>query len=400
MRAVGIVCEYNPFHKGHLYQIEALRQSVGEDVAVVCAMSGDFVQRGEAAVFDKFARAEAACKCGASLVLELPLPWCLSSAEGFARGAVGLLGAMGCEALCFGSESGELEGLEQLAELLLAPAFNESVRARLAREPNLSYAAARQLEAEAAIGEAVELLERPNDILAVEYLKAVRTLGLSMRPLPVLRKGSGHDRDAAQGEMRSASEIRRRMAAGASVEDDIPAAAYAVYARELGKGRAVLKTAALETAMLSRLLLLSAEDFASLPDAADGLGNRLYRAVRENGGLDAILTAAKTRRYALARIRRLCLCACLGVREGMAVGFPPYARVLAADGKGRAYLRQRSGEGEIPLVTRLAAVRALAADSAALFELGARAHDFYTLGFENRGGISPDEDWRTGPSIV
>ncbi len=400
MRAVGIVCEYNPFHRGHLYQIKALREIAGEDAAVVCAMSGDFVQRGEAAVFDKFARAEAACRCGASLVLELPLPWCLSSAEGFARGAVGLLGAMGCEAVCFGSESGKLEGLEQLAELLLDPAFNESVRARLAREPNLSYAAARQSEAEAVIGDAAKLLERPNDILAVEYLKAVRTLGLSMRPLPVLRKGSGHDQNAMEGETRSASEIRRRMAAGVSVENDIPAAAYAVYARELEKGRAVLKTAALETAMLSRLLLLSAEDFAALPDAADGLENRLYRAVRENGGLDAILTAAKTRRYALARIRRLCLCACLGVREGMAAGVPPYARVLAADRKGRAWLRQRSGEGEIPLVTKPAAVRALGADSAALFMLGAHAHDLYTLGFGQRDGVLPDEDWRTGPRIV
>ncbi len=400
MRAVGIVCEYNPFHRGHLYQIKALREIAGEDAAVVCAMSGDFVQRGEAAVFDKFARAEAACRCGASLVLELPLPWCLSSAEGFARGAVGLLGAMGSEAVCFGSESGKLEGLEQLAELLLDPAFNESVRARLAREPNLSYAAARQSEAEAVIGDAAKLLERPNDILAVEYLKAVRTLGLSMRPLPVLRKGSGHDQNAMEGETRSASEIRRRMAAGVSVENDIPAAAYAVYARELEKGRAVLKTAALETAMLSRLLLLSAEDFAALPDAADGLENRLYRAVRENGGLDAILTAAKTRRYALARIRRLCLCACLGVREGMAAGVPPYARVLAADRKGRAWLRQRSGEGEIPLVTKPAAVRALGADSAALFMLGAHAHDLYTLGFGQRDGVLPDEDWRTGPRIV
>ena len=400
MRAVGIVCEYNPFHKGHLYQIKALREIAGEDAAVVCAMSGDFVQRGEAAVFDKFARAEAACRCGASLVLELPLPWCLSSAEGFARGAVGLLGAMGCEAVCFGSESGKLEGLEQLAELLLDPAFNESVRARLAREPNLSYAAARQSEAEAVIGDAAKLLERPNDILAVEYLKAVRTLGLSMRPLPVLRKGSGHDQNAMEGETRSASEIRRRMAAGVSVENDIPAAAYAVYARELEKGRAVLKTAALETAMLSRLLLLSAEDFAALPDAADGLGNRLYRAVRENGGLDTILTVAKTKRYALARIRRLCLCACLGVREGMAAGVPPYARVLAADRKGRAWLRQRSGEGEIPLVTKPAAVRALGADSAALFMLGAHAHDLYTLGFGQRDGVLPDEDWRTGPRIV
>ena len=400
MRAVGIVCEYNPFHRGHLYQIEALRHTAGADAAVVCAMSGDFVQRGEAAVFDKFTRAEAACRCGASLVVELPLPWCLSSAEGFARGAVALLGALGCDSLCFGSESGALEHLENLAELLLDPAFNGRVKARLEREPNLSYAAARQLEAEAAVGGAAKLLEGPNDILAVEYLKAVRTLGLSVRPLPILRKGSGHDRDAAEGQTRAASEIRRRMAAGLPVEGDIPAAAYDVYKREAEAGRAVLSGAALETAMLSRLLMLNGEDFMCLPDAADGLGNRFYRAVRENAGLEAILAAAKTKRYALSRIRRLCLCACLGVREGMAAGVPPYARVLAADGKGRAYLRQRSGEGEIPVLTKPAAVRALGADSVSLFTLGARAHDFYTLGYGRRDGVIPEGDWRTGTIIV
>ena len=400
LRAVGIVCEYNPFHRGHLYQIEESRRRLGEDTAVVCAMSGDFVQRGEAAIFDKFTRAEAACRCGADLVIELPLPWCLSSAEGFARGAVSMLGAMGCSALCFGSESGALAPLERLAELAVDPAFNGRVKARLEREPNLSYAAARQLEAEAAVGEAAKLLEKPNDILAVEYLKAIRTLGLPMRALPVLRKGSGHDRDALDGETRSASEIRRRMAAGLPVEDDIPAAAYAVYKREAERGRAVLSGAALETAMLSRLLLLEGEDFSRLPDAADGLGNRIYRAVRENAGLEAICAAAKTKRYALSRIRRLCLCACLGVKAGMSAGTPPYARVLAADGKGRAYLHERSAEGTIPVITRPAAVRMLGADSAALFALGARAHDFHCLACGRGDRVIPDEDWRRGPTLV
>ena len=398
MRAFGIVCEYNPFHKGHAWQIEELRRTVGEDAAVVCVMSGDFVQRGEAAVFDKFARAEASCRCGADLVLELPLPWCLSSAEGFARGAVGLLGALGCEGLCFGSESGAIAKLEALASLLLDPAFNEAVKARLVREPNLSYAAARQDEAETVVGDAAKLLENPNDILAVEYLKAIRTLGLTMEALPVLRKGSGHDRDALEGETRAASEIRRRMAEGKTIVADVPPEAYAVYARETEKGRRVLNSAALETAALSRLLLLDEEDFAHLPDAADGLGNRVYRAVRENGSLEAICSAAKTKRYALARIRRLCLCACLGVKAGMSAGVPPYARVLAADEKGRAYLRQRSGEN--PIVTKPAAVRALGTDSISLFTLGARAHDFYTLGYGLRDGIIPDEDWRRGPLIV
>ena len=125
---LGVVCEYNPFHQGHLYQLAESRRAAGEDSTIVCAMSGDFVQRGEAAICAKFARAEAAVACGADLVAELPLPWCLSSAEGFARGAVGLLNALGAERLCFGSETGELAPLEELARLLQEPDFLEAVK--------------------------------------------------------------------------------------------------------------------------------------------------------------------------------------------------------------------------------------------------------------------------------
>ena len=135
---LGVVCEYNPFHRGHLYQLEESRRAAGEDSVLICAMSGDFVQRGEAAVYSKFARAEAAVACGADLVVELPLPWCLSSAEGFARGGVGLLGALGVERLCFGSETGETEPLEELARLVTEPEFLDAVKNRLAADATLS----------------------------------------------------------------------------------------------------------------------------------------------------------------------------------------------------------------------------------------------------------------------
>ena len=119
MNIIGIVCEYNPFHKGHAWQIQAGRAALGEDSAVVCVMSGDYVQPGEAAVFSKFARAEAACRCGADLVFELPLPWALSSAEGFARGAVAILAATGVvDTLSFGSECGDVAALDSLAQCL------------------------------------------------------------------------------------------------------------------------------------------------------------------------------------------------------------------------------------------------------------------------------------------
>ena len=144
MAIIGIVSEYNPFHLGHLYHINESKRALGEDSTVVCVMSGDFMQRGEAAVYSKFARAEAACRCGADLVIELPLPWCLSSAENFARGALSLLSNVGADHLSFGSEAGSLEGLKEIAAVLLDNSITEDIKNLLSDNGNQSFAAARQ----------------------------------------------------------------------------------------------------------------------------------------------------------------------------------------------------------------------------------------------------------------
>ena len=399
MNICGIVCEYNPFHKGHLYQLEESKRRLGEETVTVGVMSGDYVQRGEAAIFSKFARAEAACRCGVDLVVELPLPWALSSAEGFASGAVAILSALGCTHLSFGSESGDLEGLEALAECLLNPLTLEAVKKRMAAEPNLSFAAARQLVLEEQVGKQAKLIEKPNNILAVEYLKAIHRQNAAMTPITVKRCGSGHD-EAGDGEIRSASELRQLLRRGEDVSACIPAAAMAVFRRELEQGRAAVNKKDMELAVLSRLRMLDESAFLSLPDGGDGVGQRLYKAAKEEPTLDFILTAAKTKRVALSRLRRMCLAAALGIDASMAAGEPPYIRVLAANEKGRAYLRQAAGKTTIPVVTKPAAVKDLGARAEAMFAAGASAHDLYTLSFlsiEDRKGGS---DWRTGPKIV
>ena len=399
MNICGIVCEYNPFHKGHLYQLEESKRRLGEEMVTVGVMSGDYVQRGEAAIFSKFARAEAACRCGLDLVVELPLPWALSSAEGFAAGAVAILSALSCTHLSFGSESGDLEGLETLAECLLNPLTLEAVKKRMAAEPNLSFAAARQLVLEEQVGEQAKLIERPNNILAVEYLKAIYQQNAAMTPLTVKRSGSGHD-EAGAGEIRSASELRQMLRREEDVSAYIPAAAMAVFRRELEQGRAMLNTRDLELAILSRLRMLGEKAVLSLPDGGDGVGQRLYKASKEEPTLDFILAAAKTKRVALSRLRRMCMAAALGIDAALSAGEPPYIRVLAANEKGRAYLRQIAGKTTIPVVTKPAAVKDLGVRAKAMFAAGASAHDLYTLSFlsiEDRKGGS---DWRTGPKIV
>ena len=409
MPTVGIVCEYNPFHKGHLYMLEELRRRFGAQTTVVCAMSGDFVQRGEAAVYDKFTRAEAACRAGADLVLELPLPWCLSSAEGFAEGAVALLAAIGCEVLAFGSESGELAALERLAAFALDPMAQARVHGLMEGDASLSYARARQQAAEESLGAEAALLLKPNDILAVEYLKAIRKRGNLLTPLAIRRMGSGHD-SMDGGVCCSAMELRHRMGGGEDVTAYIPPEALAVY-----RGKTARNQARLEIALLSRLYALSATAFEKLPDAGGGAGQYLYKAVQKGGGPEQIAREASTKRYTVARMRRMLLpssgysthsmrrmllCAALGVCAEDARGTPPYLRVLAADERGRALLRERKDEASVPPLTKPAAVRKLSPAAVRSFTLGANAHDLYQLACTESADIQPGADWRERPVIV
>ena len=396
MAIIGIVAEYNPFHTGHEYHIARSRELLGADSTVICVMSGDFVQRGEPALYSKFARAEAACRCGADLVIELPLPWALSSAEGFARASVGLLGALGATHLSFGSECGELEPLQRLEELYTKCA---EISRELNENANISYASARQAVLARRLGDEAKLIEQPNNILAVEYLKAIYEQRLDITPMTVQRIGSGHDMAGDVGP-KSASELRRMILSGGKVDNYIPKNALAVYSREESLGRQAMSRDFHETAILSRLRMFGENYYKSLPDSGGGLGSRLYKAAHEEATLDGVLAAVKTKRYTLSRIRRMCLCAALGVKKDDADGIPPYARVLAANSRGCEYLRVLSKNPAIPVITKPAAARTLSAEREQVFELGAAANELYVLAYragqERRGG----QDWRTSPKIV
>ena len=384
MKTIGIVAEYNPFHLGHALQIRESRrraQSDGEETAVIAVMSGDFVQRGEAAVFSKYARAEAACRSGADLVVELPLPWALASAESFAWGAVTMLAELGAEVLSFGCETEEcpagcvapeqektdpdaetaaaqarLRELEQTADLLMSPGFTEAILQRLKTEPEQSFASARQACAEIKLGKALPFLQQPNSILALEYLKAIRELRLPLVPMVIPRRGAGHD-ERGENPIPSASELRDRLRGGRGTEGFVPSEAEEIFRREEREGRAVLDAGEQGRLLMARLRWLKEEDFRNLPDAGDGLGNRLYAAVRSAVCFDDLLRAAATRRYPLSRIRRLCLCAALGIPTGAAAGKPLFARILALNERGRSILRDaqerraHSGSG-IPLLSK------------------------------------------------
>lgn len=397
MNICGIVAEYNPFHAGHAYHIEQTRLQLGEETAIVCAMSGNFVQRGEVAILSKNARAAAAVGGGADLVLELPLPWAISSAERFARGAVELLAATGVVThLSFGSESGDIAALGEAEALLRRPEFGELLTAELSS--GVSFAAARQAAAEKLAGDCAGMFSAPNNILAIEYLKAIVAGNLPLQPVTVARAGAGHD-SADADAMPSASYLRARLAAGEGIEAILPEASADMLRCECAAGRAPVLAEHLETAMLSRLRMLPKSAFSSLPDAGEGLDNRLYKAVHSECSVQGILEAAKSKRYAMSRLRRMLIAAVLGVTAADSEGAPPYLRILAANERGLAVLREMRGCSTLPVITKPAEIHALDARARHIFDLETAATDFYVLGFPDALQRRPELDWQLSPYI-
>ena len=393
--AVGIICEYNPIHNGHVRHIEATRALVGTDCAIVCAMSGNFVQRGDFAVFPKHARAAAAIACGADLVVELPLPYVLSSAELFARGGVRLLDALGvCTHLSFGSEAGETKCLLEVADCLVTEKMSRFIGEEL--KTGVSFALARYNAARRLLGKKAELLRTPNNILGIEYLKALGEIKSAMKPLTVRRFGAAHDSEGAE----SSSELRRMIRAGEAPWARMPAAAAVTLRREAEAGRGPVFMENAETAVLSRLRMLPDEAFKRLPDASEGVELRLMRYCRTMPTVQSILESAKTKRYALSRLRRMLLCAVLGLAADDRSMLPPYIRVLAMNERGMTVLREIKEKSALPVITKPAEAHALEAPAKAMFLKEAAATDFYALAYAEPVNRAGGGEWTTSPRIL
>lgn len=328
MRIIGIICEYNPLHLGHRKQFDRIREAFGPECAIVCAMSGNFVQRGAPAIVDKSLRAQAAITCGADLVLELPVTTSLSSAEGFAAGGVRILSRL-CDTLCFGAETAKADLLLNTAQALLGDAFPPLLRKEL--DKGRSFPAARQAALEA-LG--LPVLSQPNDILAVEYCKAILTQGSAMTPFPIFRQGSYHAQ-APDPENPSATALRSLMLTGGSWEAYVPEAAKSIFS-----GASLHTLAAGERAVLARLRTMTDEEFEILPYGSEGLYRKLMHACRRETTLEDILTAAKSKRYTRTRLDRMVMCAFLGITKEALEAEIPYTRVLALNDRGRAILKE------------------------------------------------------------
>lgn len=336
MKTIGIICEYNPLHLGHQKQLNTVRELCGPDTAIVCLMSGNWVQRGAPAIFDKSLRAKAAIFSGADLVLELPVTYAMSSAEGFAAGGVKILSDC-CDALCFGTETADRDTLLSVAKGLLCADFPPLLQAEL--EQGVSFPAARQAALER-MGLDSSLLSNPNDILAVEYCKAILSQNSPLHPLPIHRGGNYHDLNA-DAKNPSATALRQLLLKGEPWEAYVPAEAVEIF-----RNASIHSLHVGERAILARLRTMTDDEFEALPYGSEGLWRKFMHASRSCTTLEEILTATKSKRYTRTRLDRMVMCAFLGITEEILHSPVPYTRVLAFNDRSREVLRRVKKSGQ------------------------------------------------------
>ena len=324
MDFTGIIAEYDPFHNGHAAQLAAVRAAGAQCIAV--CMSSGAVQRGGVPILPESVRVRAALDAGADLVVALPAPYACATAEQFAAAGVHLLAALGCDTLAFGAETPDAAALLDTARLLDGEELNARIRQNLAT--GMTYAAARAAAADALHPGTGGLLRTPNNILGIEYCKAILHRHAALTPLALPRLGAAHGGGAgahAGTPMASASFLRGLPQP--DWEPFVPARAAELYGRAAADGL-LLDGARLETAVLALLRMQDPANFAQVRGVSEGLENRLTAAVREADSLDDLYTRLKTKRYPHARLRRLVLDAALGFPAELPM--PPYLHVLGA----------------------------------------------------------------------
>ena len=370
MKISGIVCEYNPFHNGHMYHIDETRKNGATHIIAV--MSGNFVQRGDIAVLDKFTRAEIAVKSGADLVIELPVQYSLAPAELFARGAVYLLHCLGVvDELSFGSETGDVQKLISAADAMEKIANSSKIRELTEKGFTCAKAVSAVLEEKSP--EAAEIITEPNNVLGVEYIKAINHFSADISPYTLQRTGAAHDSGNTCESFASASYIREHITEAAGFLPEIAAKAISGDTAEIHR---------LERVILYRLRTASLEEIKNTSDCADGLAERIFSA-RNSFSLDELFEKVKTKRFTMARIRRVVLSLLIGIKKEDMKNPPPYIRIIGFNERGREILAAAKGKSLIPFGTSLAKLSRNDEISRRFAELEAAASDIYGLAYEN-----------------
>lgn len=359
MKTYGIICEYNPFHNGHIYQIEETRKQGATHIVAI--MSGNYVQRGDVAMIDKYARAKVAVNNGVDLVVEMPVVYSLSSANFFARAGVMMLGALGCvDGISFGSECGDIELLKNAAMASLAMSTKENMEAKVRPHMNggMSFPAAMQQAIALENGPILaDVFDSPNNTLAVEYLKAMKIMGLDFETFTVKRKGAAHDSEEASENIASGTLIREMIEDGEEIGAYVPKDMEDIV-KEYDDKNKLAYFDNLERELLFVLRSAIPPMIAECPDVDQNLANLIFKAGIDSNSIDEFLEKASGKHLTAARLRRILLNLYIGTKNTDLMIMPPYGRVLALNERGAEILKASKEKAEgnklaIPFSTSL-----------------------------------------------
>ena len=355
---IGIICEYNPFHNGHLYQIEKIREEFGEDTNIIAVMSGNYVQRGGVAIADKGLRAKCAVMSGVNLVLELPFPYSMASAEYFAKAAIHILDNLGCvDYVSFGSESGNILTLTKTAEIMLSSDFADMMD-ELSGDPEmrkLGHAALCEVALEQIKGNNANFVSlSPNNILAIEYIKAVISLKSNIKVHTVKRAfNSFSDETMVTGSVQSATAIRSSIERkDISALEFVPDITKKYILEAISEGDFPCNNESLSTAVIASLRLNSSTNESQIHDTVGGLYNRLRELSFKTNNIQSLICAAESKNFTRSRIRRTLFYSLLGVTSSQFESLPAYTQLLAFDSQGRAMLKTIGKLSSFPVLTK------------------------------------------------
>ena len=344
MNITGIITEYNIFHNGHKYQIDEIKK---HSDAVIAVMSGSFVQRGDVAITDKWSRAKAALSGGVDLVIELPVCYALNAAPNFATGGINILNALGVvNNICFGSESGSIDELMSAAELLENENSEISEKIKKYVMDGMSYPNALTKAYSALIPS--DILSEPNNILATEYIRALIRSDSKIKPMTVKRhKASYHDRNLYQN-IASATKLREMKRNNENINDFIP------YKLEDINCDIPYDISNLDSAIISKLRLMTAEDLQNISEVTEGIENRILSSANMSYSFETLVENVKNKRYTTSKIRRMIISALIGFTKDIYSPMPQYIRILGMNKVGMTILKQAKGICKVPIITKTA----------------------------------------------
>ncbi|MBQ9850740.1 MAG: nucleotidyltransferase family protein [Clostridia bacterium] len=390
MKVAGIIAEYNPFHKGHELLVRKARENGATHVVAV--MSGNYVQRGEPAIFPHRSRTEAALACGVDLVIQLPVVYAVSGAQKFAQAGVRILDALGCvEELVFGSECGDSELIVSAAREIYSSRVQELISEEIRK--GITFAQARENALRIVSGKTADIIREPNNILGVEYAAAIGKYSSGMKPVTFKRVGAGHGSSDETDGVASASHIRELISNGGEWRKFVPEAAVGIFENDIAKKNFVVNYNKFETAVLYKLRMSKREELALAPDVSEGIENRILAASAQASGLTELYRLAKTKRYTHARIRRIVLNHVLGITAEDLSQPVPYIRLLGLNGRGAELLKLTKESRSLPLIVKTSDVSGAGIEAQRLFETECRASDIYALLTEERLPCGEEKDY-------